>query len=158
MQYTEKKQLTSNVWLQLTVYYNMYFSCIYFVVGTYLAYYKLFEVFNLDYTQIFLLPFTWILWSIAEVARFFFAYEGNLKERVPQLAAFILFTMVQIACLLYLAFGQSLIFPIEPALALTSLIFCLFELILSRTALYALIDRQTANFLRLRQDEDEKND
>ena len=158
MKHTDKKQLTSSVWLQLTVYYNIFFSCIYFVLGSYLAYYKVFKVYNLDYTQMFLLPFTWVLWSIAEVSRTLFVYEGNLKERVPQLAAFILFTMVQVACLLYLSFGQVLTFPLEPSLGIISLAFCIVELFLARGALQALIDRQTANFLRLRQDEDEKND
>ena len=158
MQHNKKKQLTSNTWLQLVVYYNILYSLIYFVIGTYLLYYKVYEVYNISYTQMFLLPFTLVLWTIGEIARTAFVYEGNLKERVPQLAAFILFTLVQVACSLYLCFGQQLIFPVEPTLALTSLGFCILELVLSRSALYDLIDRQIANFLRLRQDEDEKKD
>ena len=158
MQATSKKQLASNLWLGLAVYYNMLFSVLYFIVGSYLLYYKVTEVYNLNYTQMFLLPFTWVLWCIAEVARTFFVYQGNLKERVPALSAFVLFTMVQLASLLYLTFGQILVFPMEPALGCTALLFCILELFLSRSALLSLIDQQTANFLRLQQDENEKND
>ena len=101
------------------------------------------------------MPFACIIWVVTEISRIWFGFDGNLKEKVPQVSAFVLFTFFpQIPCVLYLSFGQDILFPIEPPLGFIGLVFLVLELWMARNALYTLIDRQTAGFLRLQQETD----
>ena len=48
--------------------------------------------YRLSHIEQFLFPFSWLLWSLAEVGRLYFGFSGNLQEKVPQIVAF------EIAC------------------------------------------------------------
>ena len=153
------KQLNGSLPLQLCLYYNAWFSLVYGIILVYLSAHKSFNLQNLDFTQSFLMPFSTFIWCGTEIARCWFGYHGNLKEKVPQLSAFVLFSCFpQAPCLLYLSFGQTIRYPVEFPLGVVGLIFLVVEIWLAKRALYHFIDRQTAGFLRLQQTDGEKQD
>ena len=104
--------------------------------------------------QSILLPFSWFIWTVAELARSYFGYIGNLREHVPQLSAFMLLTIFpQVFVLGYIGFIQELRFPFETPMASILLFFAILEFGLGISALFRLFDRKVAQFKRLAQDD-----
>jgi transmembrane protein 17 len=105
--------------------------------------------------QVLLLP-TFVIWTLGELSRFYFAYTGNLKERVPQMSAFLLMTIFpQLPCVLYLAFFQEFIYPFDAGAGVVMFTLLLIELFAGYMTLHTLIARQTAQFYRLCQEEED---
>jgi hypothetical protein len=97
------------------------------------------------------------VWAIAEVFRLWFGYAGNVQEKVPQLSAFILVTIFpQVPCLVYLTFAQAILLPADLLFGSLQLFFCVTELYLCYGAVRVLVARQSANFFRLLQDDEDQ--
>ena len=142
----------------MLVYANVFFSLAYFAGNLAVIIEKLLNFnFTSNLQQVLLLP-CFVIWVLGELSRIYFAYTGNLKERVPQMSAFLLMTIFpQLPCVIYLAFYQEFIFPFDASTGLLMLIMLIIELGLGYATLHTLIQRQTAQFYRLCQEEEDEN-
>eukprot|EP01052_Picozoa_sp_SAG31_P055260 SAG31_NODE_15160_length_767_cov_1.272455_1_plen_180_part_10 len=84
-------QIVSSIELQMTLYFNAYFSVVYF--GVYLStfFWKMDNA-ALPHSARIISPTIFSIWFISEAPRLVFGYVGNLKEKVPQLMSFWLLT------------------------------------------------------------------
>ncbi len=101
-----------------------------------------------------LVPLLTALWVLVEPARLWLGYSGNLRERVPELAAFLLLTVVpQFLVLIFLGFVPSRRFPIETIIVVPQLIFLILEFVTAYYTVRQFMARQTAAFFRSVQEE-----
>jgi transmembrane protein 17 len=150
-------EISSSITFAALIYLHLFFSFVYFlanlaIVSEKVSNYK----FNSNLQEVLLLP-TYTIWCAGEVSRFYFAYTGNLKERVPQMSAFLLMTIFpQLPTVIYLAFYQEYIFPFDEAAGALMFAMLIIELVVGYVTLHTLIQRQTAQFYRLCQEEEDK--
>lgn len=100
---------------------------------------------NMEYDRAvkILSPTIFAIWSIAEAPRLLFGYTGNLKEKVPQMASFVLLTFFpSLPALCYFLFAEVNKLPLEWALHVIQFGFTLAELYFGRRALSLLIRSQ----------------
>ncbi|EGB05755.1 hypothetical protein AURANDRAFT_72172 [Aureococcus anophagefferens] len=96
-----------------------------------------------------------LLWSCTELARVALGYIGNIKERVPMISAFLLLTMFpQVVAVFFFAILQDPVFPFDRAAGSIMIFYLVIELFVGRFTLKTLIQRQTAQFFRLCQEEE----
>lgn len=111
------------------LYFNWQFSVVFFV-GEVIAF--VWKVNHLDIQnqeQIFTI-LCLVLWAAAEPGRLFFGYTGNLREKVPQLAAFFLLSIFpQLLIIMYLLFIQHRV-PFDYAVNIVMLMFLIPEIII----------------------------
>ena len=107
----------------------------------------------------FTMPFCLGIWMLAELPRIYMGYVGNSEGKVPQMSAFFLLSVFpQFVVVIMLCFGQ---FPgvssygWEYTLGIIQLSMIVIELAFGYSALGKLIQRQTASFFRLVQDEED---
>ena len=87
MQGLPTNEITSSITFSVILYFNVYFSFVFFVGNAALITEKLLHFrFESNLQEVLLLP-CFIIWIVGEVSRFYFGYTGNLKERVPQMSA-----------------------------------------------------------------------
>ncbi|XP_061866306.1 transmembrane protein 17A-like [Colius striatus] len=100
----------------------------------------------------FLLVAALLVLSLAEGCRLYLGSVGNLQEKVPELAGFLLLSvLIQLPVLLFLLTdGRVLLLPLETAVRGPFLAFLLAETAAAFLALRAMARRLTARF-RLRQ-------
>ncbi|GMI38723.1 hypothetical protein TrCOL_g8622 [Triparma columacea] len=151
-------EISSSIGFAVLIYLNMFFSLAYYLGNTATITFKLLHFrFNSNLQEVLLLP-TFVIWVAGEIARVYFAYVGNLKERVPQMSAFLLMTIFpQLPCVLFLGFYQELLFPFDESCGAIMIILLVVELLMGYLTLHALIARQTAQFYRLCQEEEDEN-
>lgn len=146
----------SNLWLQICLMQNGLFSLALGAIELILVVTKL-QNFEIDTFRKVLTPLVFVVWAIAEVFRLWFGYAGNVQEKVPQLSAFILVTVFpQVPCLVYLTFAQAILLPADLLFGCLQLAFCGIELYLCYGAVRVLVARQSANFFRLLQDDQDQ--
>ena len=94
------------------------------------------------------------IWAAIEPARLYYGFSGNLRERVPELSTYLLISLFpQVPFVLYLAYVQPVQFPVDPILGSFMLVFLVFEVVLGVRAVHTQITSQTAQFMRLCEDE-----
>jgi transmembrane protein 17 len=136
-------QSLSNLSLQMQLYYNFLFSVLYMIIIGSCAVYK-----ALYYNKKVSVS-VWTVWIFFEVIRLYYGFSGNLKEKVPELATYVLITIFpQIPFTLYFAYIQPVIFPVDPILGTFMLIFLCLQVYTGFTASRLQIGNQTAQFLR----------
>lgn len=131
---------------QMLLYYHMLFSVVWFVM--YVAMWN-WKQNNMQYGHAFkiLSPTVLALWAIAEPPRVLFGYVGNLKEKVPQMASFVLVTLIlSLPCVAFFLFFDENKLPLDWALHGIHFAFTLLELFLGRYALTLLIKAQRDRF------------
>jgi len=108
MQGLPTNEITSSITFSVILYFNVYFSFVFFVGNAALITEKLLHFrFESNLQEVLLLP-CFIIWIVGEVSRFYFGYTGNLKERVPQMSAFLLITIFpQLPCVIFFAYFQE---------------------------------------------------
>ena len=96
------------------------------------------------------LPALLCAWAALEALRLWLGYAGNLRERVPELCAFWLLTLVpQLPIVLFLTFFQAALAsgaPLDLAAGLIPAALLLAELVVGAAALRALIARRAAEY------------
>ena len=98
---------------QVLLFFNLYYSAAYGVALIYLAYIKCTTWAVHDLPRILLFFFIF-LWCCGEIMRLYFGYYGNLQEKVPHLAAFVLLTFFPaIPSMIYFASVQPLLRPFD---------------------------------------------
>ncbi|KAM4616307.1 transmembrane protein 17A [Polymixia lowei] len=138
-------ELVSHLPLQMLLYFNMfYFPCWWFsaVVMLEVKFYHL-----PGYYQALLIT-GMILLTVVEVARLYLGYIGNLKEKVPELAAFWLlsFTFQLPVLLFFLTDEGTIILPLERAVHSIYLSFLLAQILAAFLALQTLTRKLTLLF------------
>ena len=149
-----REDTVSSVPLQLLIYVNAILACIFIVfVGG----------FNMDnkndlehrsqLNKALVAPVL-VTWLIAEAARLYCGYYGNLNEKVPETSTFLLLSCFpQFPALAYLTFLQEHVYPLDFLFGFSLLILLLLEGFVGTLAFQTLIRRQTAHFYRLCQEE-----
>uniref|UniRef100_A0A672IHD9 Transmembrane protein 17A-like n=1 Tax=Salarias fasciatus TaxID=181472 RepID=A0A672IHD9_SALFA len=141
----QQEDLVSHLPLQMLLYFNMfYFPCWWFSA-----------VFMLEvkypylpgYYQALLITGI-VLLTLIEVIRLYLGYIGNLKEKVPELAAFWLLSfMFQLPVLLFFLTDEGiLILPLERAVHSLYLTFLLAQIVASFLALRTMTRKLTLLF------------
>ena len=79
--------LLSNLPLHQALYFNFFYSIIYTLIQLLLLIYK-YRNYS-EWRIAFVTPIFYVIYLLLEPYRLYLGWQGNLKERVPQLAAFI---------------------------------------------------------------------
>jgi len=143
MSYANKK-IESSMALQLLLYFNMYYSVVWLASQI--------SIFSWKVTQGLEAPvFSAIaiaVWALAEPFRLSFGWSGNLQEKVPQLTAFFLLTIIpQIAVMLYLLIAPQKTQIFQYALCGIMLgLFLIPQVVMGCITTHTLIDTQTQRF------------
>eukprot|EP00741_Cyanophora_paradoxa_P016010 tig00000042_g15456.t1 len=138
--------IASSLWLQMFLYYNVYYSCGWVILQGIMAAYKV-ETLNVGSMWGYVLPILIVAWAFLEASRLYLGYAGNLQEKVPQLAAHFLLTLLtQMPLTIFFINFQPRMAPIERAINILYAAFLLAELPLSYRAIKKLIRSQTAKF------------
>ncbi|KAK5623123.1 Transmembrane protein 17A [Crenichthys baileyi] len=138
-------ELVSHLPLQMLLYFNLfYFPCWWFsaVFMLEVKYYYL-----PGYYQALLITGL-VLVTVVEVIRLYLGYIGNLKEKVPALAAFWLLSFTfQLPVLLFFVTDEGIIIlPLERAVHSIYLIFMLAQILASFLALRTMTQKLTLLF------------
>ena len=138
--------ICSHLGLQMVLFYHIFFSIVWFCM--YMALWS-WKSDHMKYGHAFqiLSPTVFALWAIAELPRVLFGYIGNLKEKVPQMASFVLVTLIlSLPCVAFFLFFDENKLPLDWALHGIQFSFSLTELVLGRYALTLLIRAQRDRF------------
>ncbi len=149
-------QISSSLAFQTLLYLNTFLSLVYALSNMSLCILKLYHFkFTSNLQEVLLLP-TFLIWGVGEMSRTYFGYVGNLKELVPQMSAFLLTTIFpQLPCVVYLAYYQEFLMPFDLAVGSIMLGVIVVELGVGYVTLHGLIERQTSQFYRLCQEEED---
>ena len=138
----------SNLRLQIALYFNVLYSLVFAVVIGACSVQKVLY-FNKK-VSVSVVAF----WAAFEAVRLYYGVSGNLKERVPELSTYILMTIFpQIPFVLYLAYVQPVLFPVDPILGSFMLVFLTTQLLFGWQTVRVLIRSQTAHFLRVSEED-----
>jgi len=97
----------------------------------------------------FVIPIFSVVWALLEGVRLWLGFSGNLRERVPELAAFVLLTVFpQIPIVILLGFVAVDRVPADLVTAFPQLVFLVLEAVLAFRSVRALMRKQTAEFFR----------
>lgn len=135
--------------LAILLHFNFYFSLVFAVLIGRLAFEKHGHFYFCNSFQRSLLVPVYCIWLIAEVPRLYVGHKGVLRDRLPEIAAFVLLSFFpQVFTVLYLTFLQEIIFPFDRTLGAIMLFAVALELALAWRLLRSIITRQSANFYR----------
>uniref|UniRef100_A0AAQ6IGD7 Transmembrane protein 17A n=1 Tax=Anabas testudineus TaxID=64144 RepID=A0AAQ6IGD7_ANATE len=138
-------ELVSHLPLQMLLYFNMfYFPCWWFS-AVFMLEVKFYYL--PGYYQALLIT-GMILLTVIEAVRLYLGYIGNLKEKVPELAAFWLLSfMFQLPVLLFFLTDEGIIIlPLERAIHSLYLLFLLAQILASFLALRTMTRKLTLLF------------
>eukprot|EP01035_Chromulina_nebulosa_P020933 gene20933-27133_t len=89
------------------------------------------------------------VWIVFEPIRLYFAFSGNLAEKVPDLATYLLLTICpQLPLVGLMAYFQLVRYPIDGIMGSLMLVFLFVELYLGGSAMRKQIRMQTSQFMR----------
>mmetsp|Transcript_21944 Transcript_21944/g.30149 ORF Transcript_21944/g.30149 Transcript_21944/m.30149 type:complete len:152 (-) Transcript_21944:272-727(-) len=130
--------------LQILLYYNVIFSIMFAVlIGSC-------SVQKVQYYEKKVSISVLSIWAAIEPFRLYYGFSGNLKERVPDLAAYLLISVFpQLPFVIYLAFVQPVLFPIDPIMGSLMFIFLVVQVFIGLQTIQKMIRFQTVQFLRL---------
>lgn len=135
--------------LAVLIHYNVYFSLIFGTLTGRFVFEKTrhFE-FDTEFQRDLLVP-VFLVWWLAELPRLYVGQKGVLRDKLPEIAAFLLLSLFpQIWIVIYLAFLQEFVFTFDRVLGVTMLMAILAESCLSWRLLRSIIARQSALFRR----------
>ena len=138
----------SSLPLAISLYYNCLFSIMFAcIVGACSVYKNLY--FN-KRVSVSVIAF----WCFIEPFRLYYGISGNMKEKVPDIATFLLITIFpQTPFILYFAYIQPVKFPVDPILGSFMLTFLVIEVIYAIQLVRVQIRSQTTQFMRLCEEE-----
>ncbi|XP_077971511.1 transmembrane protein 17-like [Styela clava] len=141
-------EILTNLPLQMTMYFNVYLFPFWFttycvMLGVKYSY--------LGGTFKVILIAMLILYTLIEIARLYLGYIGNLQEKVPELAGFLLLSAPQIVLILILlAHPDVILLPMEGVMHTILLLMIVIELLSGLSTLSAMTRQQATKF-RLQQ-------
>ena len=138
----------SSLPLAISLYYNTLFSIMFAcIIGACSVYKNLY--FN-KRVSVSVIAF----WCFIEPFRLYYGISGNMKEKVPDIATFLLITIFpQTPFILYFAYIQPVKFPVDPILGSFMLVFLIVEVVYAVLLVRSQIRSQTTQFMRLCEEE-----
>ncbi|XP_054842974.1 transmembrane protein 17 [Eublepharis macularius] len=138
-------ELVSNLPLQMSLYFNLYFFPFWWVSSVVMLQLK-YPVLP-DYYKFILVTIT-ILTSLIEAIRLYLGYMGNLQEKVPELAGFWLLSLfLQLPLILFLLFNEGLkIQPLERAVHIIFVAFLIFQVVIAFLTLKKMVNQLATRF------------
>uniref|UniRef100_U3JWI9 Transmembrane protein 17B n=2 Tax=Muscicapidae TaxID=36291 RepID=U3JWI9_FICAL len=138
-------EVLSSLPLQVMLYFNVYYFpvwCLAEGIMLHLKYHLL------PWHYQFLLVTAFLILSLAEGCRLYLGYLGNLQEKVPELAGFLLLSfLIQLPLLLFLlADSQVIHLPLEVPMHSLFLAFLLLEIVAAFLALRTMTKQLAAQF------------
>ncbi|CAI9557996.1 unnamed protein product [Staurois parvus] len=148
-------EVLSSVPLQMALYFNVFFFPFWFISEVIMLELKYFLL--PGYYQFLLVTAVTII-TVIEILRLYLGYIGNLHEKVPELAGFLLLTfLIQMPLFLFLLTDEKiLILPLELAVHVIYVIFLNMELLVSFFVL-KIMTRQLATQFYLQKTDDLEN-
>ncbi|XP_013785547.1 transmembrane protein 17-like [Limulus polyphemus] len=138
-------EVKSSLPLQMALYFNVYFSPVWFL--THIC------TLNVKYavlSQLYkiVLVTVMVVVVIVEIPRLYLGYIGNLTEKVPELAGFWLLTLLlQFPLHALLLFNENtIILPLERAVDILMMTFIVFEIIAGYFAIKVIAHQQMTRF------------
>jgi len=138
-------QLVTSLPLQMTVYFNIFFFPFWL---TAVALMLSLKYVYLDGTYQVLLIAILVVFSAVEIIRLYLGFVGNLQEKVPELAGFLLLTVLpQFPLILFLLLNDgTIIMPLERAVHIVLTLMILIEIIASGITVASMTRRQATKF------------
>lgn len=137
----------------MCLYYNVQFSAVYLLFAALNLWAKAEFQYRSQLNRALVTPIL-ALWAVAEIARLWFGFSGNVNEKVPEMSAFLLVTIFpQMPALFYLTLFQEHRMPWDRICGPLQIAMLFVELVVGGRSLQNLIRRQTAQFYRLCQEE-----
>jgi len=88
-------------------------------------------------------------WLIAEIPRLYVGMKGVLRDKLPEMAAFVLLSFFpQVWITLYIGFLQEIILPFDTVLGMMMFVFIVTESALAWRFLRSIITRQSTLYYR----------
>lgn len=145
-------EISSSLPFQVALYYNALYSVAYAAIEAAGLAYKLHYLeFNSQLKRMLVAPI-FVIWCFGEAFRLYFGFVGNLKERVPHVAAFLIITAFpQLPCMIFLTFFQDFVLPFDLVGGVLIFVAQVLQLWLGYRALQGLINAQTSQFFRVAQ-------
>lgn len=103
---------------------------------------------NLNIIMQFLVPILSGVWTLIEFLRLYLGLTGNMNERVPAMAAFLLLTVCQLLVIFVLGLMAADRMPMDIVAALPQIIVLIAELLIGFTTVRFLMQKQKAEFFR----------
>ncbi|XP_071427840.1 transmembrane protein 17B-like [Pithys albifrons albifrons] len=143
--YQPAHEVLASLPLQVMLYFNVYYFpvwCLTEGMMLQLKYYLLPRHYQ------FLLITAFLILSLAEGFRLYLGYLGNLQEKVPELAGFLLLSfLIQLPLLLFLLTDSQVIhLPLEMSMHSLFLVFLLAEIVAAFLALKTMTKQLAAQF------------
>ncbi|XP_066995615.1 transmembrane protein 17 isoform X1 [Anabrus simplex] len=138
-------EMVSSLPLQMALYFNVILFPFWLAVIIFMAYVK-FEC--LTYVSRFLLVTVLIAVILNECLRLYLGYLGNLLEKVPELVAFwMLSLLLQLPCQLFILFNRAApLLPGEKTVHIVMILLLLSQLASGYTALRSLCGQQAKRY------------
>mmetsp|Transcript_26304 Transcript_26304/g.91497 ORF Transcript_26304/g.91497 Transcript_26304/m.91497 type:complete len:176 (-) Transcript_26304:83-610(-) len=147
-----RRDIHSSLPLQTLLYYNIWYSAMFIPLMLFIYLHKT-ATYDVDEEFVIVAPILGGLFTLIEAGRIRLGYVGNLKEKIPELSAFLLLTCFPtIGLIVFLTFIQMPMLPPEPIIGFPLLLIMVLEIIFSYQGVRLLIKKQTAAFFRLCQD------
>lgn len=147
--YQQLRRKDEKLPLAVLLHYNCYFSFIFAVLTGRLVFDKHTNFFFCNRFQRDLLIPIYCIWIAAEVPRLYVGQMGVLRDKLPELAAFLLLTFFpQVFTVLYIGFLQEIIVPCDSAMGSIMLMIIMLEIVMAWKFLRNIINRQTNMFYR----------
>ncbi|XP_038008828.1 transmembrane protein 17B-like isoform X2 [Motacilla alba alba] len=129
-------KVLSSLPLQVMLYFNVYYFPVWCLAEGIMLHLK------------FLLVTAFLILSLAEGSRLYLGYLGNLQEKVPELAGFLLLSfLIQLPLLLFLLMdGQVIHLPLEVPMHSLLLAFLLLEIVAAFLVLRTMTKQLAAQF------------
>lgn len=147
----------SSLRLQQMLYYNVLYSAVHVVYVVGLIVWKLNSI-EMNVIMQFIVPIFSGVWVLIEPVRLLLGISGNMRERVPELAAFLLLTVFpQLPVTVLLGFLAADRMPMDIIAAAPQLVFVVLEAVVAYSTVRSLMQKQTAEFFRecAEQDDDD---
>ena len=132
--------------LAILIHCNVYFSFIFAILMGRLVFEKYGEFYFCNIFQRNLLVPIYCVWLLAEIPRLYVGMKGVLRDKLPNMAAFVLLSFYLSWIALYFTFLQEIILPFDSVLGITMMLFILSEIVLAWRFLRCIIARNSALF------------
>ena len=133
--------------LAVIIHFNWYLSSMFAFLSGYLAVEKHKSLFFCKSFQRSLLIPVYCIWLIAEITRLYVGQKGILRDKLPELAAYLLLSCFpQMFTVAYLGFLQEIILPVDVTLGTITITMIIMEVVLVWRRMRCVITRQTAMY------------
>ncbi|CAK8694432.1 transmembrane protein 17B-like [Clavelina lepadiformis] len=138
-------EIVTSLPLQMSLYFNAFFFPFWLTAAGLMLDIK--YQYLADTYKVLLIAIL-VIFSVVEVIRVYLGYVGNLQEKVPEVAGFLLLTiMPQTPLILFLLFNENtIVLPLERAVHIVEAIFILIEIIFACRTAGAMTRQQATKF------------